>query len=248
MIFNSIYDNLCARLRYVGDRIAWSKELKRILFLSVLVALGLACQKTSGPAAPNLFVTPNLLAESEAPRDLLRINSLAILPPQIDPRVQYAEGWPASVFSELNHAAREQLDLSLVPPSDVSAKLKASGAHEPMAPADLMKIGKSVGADGVLSTTVLRYVDRVGSAVGATTPAGVDFSMSLARVSDGKEVWTASYHFQDAALTENLFKVKERMNNGQGPGWRSANDLLTSGFRSALGDFSSKRMAQFSAQ
>lgn len=222
--------------------------MKRMLFLIPLLICLAACQQTSGPTSQPSLVTPSLLAQSQMPRDLLKINSLAILPPEIDSRVTYPDGWPASVFEELDRAAHEQLDLQLIPSKDVRSAIKANGARDALAPDAIVKLGKQVGADGVLYTRLLRFVEREGSAVGATVPAGVDFTMTLSRVSDGKQVWEASYHFQDAALSDNLFKVQNRLHDGHGAGWRTADDLLSNGFRSALSDFSSKRQAQFSSQ
>ncbi|MBN8549169.1 MAG: hypothetical protein J0M12_07650 [Deltaproteobacteria bacterium] len=220
--------------------------MKRVLFSLIAIVFCGACQRGGSDVPAHAFVVPNLLAQSEMPRDLLKINSLAVLPAQISPQVQYPEGWESTVTQELNQAAREQLDLSLIAESDVQSAFKSAPVRQPLSPEEATKLGKRLGADGLLSTTILHYVKRVGSAVGATTPAGVDFSMSLIRASDGKEVWAASYHFQDEALSENLFKVKERMNDGQGPGWRRADDLMAGGFRSALSDLSTKRLAQFS--
>lgn len=248
VIFDFIYDNPSAFPDNGRPQEERSNVLKRVLFFISLLACCSACQNTSGPAAEHALVTPSLLAQSQMPRDLLKINSLAILPPEIDERVTYPEGWPATVFEELDRAAHEQLDLQLIPSKDVRNAMSAQAPGDTMPSDRLQKLGKQVGADGVLRTRVLKYVQREGSAVGADVPAGVDFTMALSRVSDGKQVWEASYHFQDAALSENLFKVKDRLRNGMGPGWRTADDLLASGFRSAFGDFSAKRQAQFASQ
>lgn len=221
--------------------------MKRVLILLAITAALGACQIPAEPARQHALTTPNLISRAELPRDLLSINSVAILPPDVDPRADAVRRARYSLVEDLYAAAQEQLDLTIAPADQMQKVLgPAFGAarHESAA---ALSAGKKLGSDAVLSTKILKFVNREGSAVGASTPAAVDFSMSLLRVSDGKEVWSASYHFQDASLTENLFKVEERFNNGRGPGWRSAADLLSNGFRSALKDFSSQRFAQFSS-
>jgi hypothetical protein len=219
--------------------------LKRVTIFCVTALILCACENFRAATEPQPLVTPNLLAKSEAPRDLLTINSLAILPPEVDARADDSRTAAADVSGELAQAAQEQLDLYVVPSADTNAAVKAAKSGKTLARPEMLAAGRKVGADAVLMTRLLRFTQRSGSAVGVSAPAGIDFAMGMYRVRDGKEVWQATYHYQDEALTDNLFKVRERFRDGKGPGWRSAEDLLADGFRAALKDFSSKRVAQF---
>ena len=84
-----------------------------------------------------------------------------------------------------------------------------------------------------------------GSALGSSSGATVNFQMSLYRTADAKQVWEASYYFRDQALSENLLKIGDRFEKGQGAGWRTALRVISDGFRAALRDFSAKRQAGF---
>lgn len=222
---------------------AWNNGLKRIPFLIALCAAG--CMSTRVPShkpvAQHGVVTPSLLSHAAAPKDLLSVNSIVIAPPQFDRRSQEAERSQDRIFNELQQAAREQSNIEVASGPELDALLKTRKAAQ-----DWRAVAKRVGSDAVLSTTILKFVEREGSAVGATTPAAVNFTMSLNRASDGKEVWSASYHFQDDFLSENLFKVRQRFQEGKGPGWRSARDLLAEGFRSAFQELATRRFEQFS--
>lgn len=224
-------------------RISQINKLKRVAFSFMACLAVTACAQRVGPAASPTLVTPSLLSHSERPRDLLTINSLAVLPPHFDPRARSAESLAPSFYDDLERAAQEHVELALAPSQEVRAAVsRASGRSNALA------LGKELGADAVLRTEILRYVTREGSAVGATQGAAVDFAMTMVRVSDGKEVWRASYHFEDQPLSENLFKIRQRFGGSEGAGWRSAQALLQDGFRQAFREFSDKRFAEFSAR
>jgi hypothetical protein len=109
------------------------------------------------------------------------------------------------------------------------------------------KAGRSAGVpkgvDGGLKTELLAFTERRGSAAGGE-PATVGFRMYITRSSDGAEVWEATYHRSDEPLTDNLFKLGDRLGQG-GNGLRPARDLLEEGVVAALRDFGYRREAQF---
>ena len=209
---------------------------------AVLLSLLAACSNTQ-PALSRNVVTPALVAEAKAPKELLGINSVLIAEPTYDARARALEQSRSRVISELQQAAREQADMQIVDNPDSRTALASVEGDD-----RARLVAKKFGADAILQTTILRFVERQGSAVGATQPAGVDFSMRLVRSSDGKVVWSASYHFQDAFLSENLFKAQQRFSPEAGAGWRSAGDLLAEGFRSAFNQLSTQRIEQFSSE
>ncbi len=211
------------------------------IFIAFCLGFLGGCGQGSQPSLSPAITTPALIAESETPRELLGINSILIAAPIFDPRARSASGGQNRILAQLEQAAREQMDVQLIDAE--SARVAASKATSDDS---ARAVARQFGGDAVLRTTILRYTERQGSAVGATQPAGVDFSMRLLRSSDGKTVWTASYHFQDEFLSQNLFKARQRFSSEAGVGWRSAQDLLADGFRSALSQLSSRRIEQFS--
>ena len=68
--------------------------------------------------------------------------------------------------------------------------------------------------------------------------------MQIVNAESNAVVWQSTYHFQDQALSDNLFKIKERLAESK-PKFRSAEDILAEGYSSALKDFSQKRLAGF---
>lgn len=103
----------------------------------------------------------------------------------------------------------------------------------------------TTGADAVLSTEILRFDERQGSAIGGE-PAVVSFKMSLRSTRSGAEVWGAQYFIRQEALSDNLLKINERVGkDGFGAGWRTAHDLFQRGVTAALQDFTNQREQQF---
>jgi hypothetical protein len=104
---------------------------------------------------------------------------------------------------------------------------------------------KTVAADAVLHTELLRFEERQGSAIGGE-PAVISFKMTMKTGASGVEVWSAQYFFRQEALSENLLRINERIGkDGLGAGWRSANDVFQRGVSAALQDFSSQRERRY---
>lgn len=106
--------------------------------------------------------------------------------------------------------------------------------------AQKLKKAAEIGADALLVTHVHRYQKRIGSTIGVTQPASVDFRISVISVASKTELWNASYFFRDEALSENLFRISEHLHNIKNKkGWLSADDILRAGMKqsgSALSD------------
>jgi hypothetical protein len=99
--------------------------------------------------------------------------------------------------------------------------------------ARLKQIGEMVYADAVMSTTLLRFRERVGEGWGAKSPASVAFTLELVDVRRGDVVWSARYDETQKSLSENIFAV---FDIGQrGLHWLSAEELTHEGVRKAVG-------------
>ena len=216
--------------------------VKRIFFLLFCLISLFACQPT--PRGVHLVEAsqPPLISRSTVPADFVRVNTVALLPPELDRTVRQVVGGDKDLLSLLEDAAATGAEFQIVPESKLKEALKGHSNTSD----DAKKVGLKVGADALLITKLLRYEDRVGSSVGADSPAKVDFAMSLVRVSDGKLLWDGNYHFGDQALSENLLKIKDHFGtDGKAKGWRTARELLTDGFRAAFKDIAEKRRAAF---
>lgn len=84
-------------------------------------------------------------------------------------------------------------------------------------------LGKEVAADAVLFGTVSRFRERVGTELGATSPASVAFDLGLVDVASGEVLWEGSFAKTQEPLSSNLFNFW--MFWRAGPHWFSAREL-----------------------
>ncbi len=89
------------------------------------------------------------------------------------------------------------------------------------------------GADAILQTEVLRFTGREGNALGTEEPAAVGVRYFLYD-KNSELIWEANYHFQDKALTDDLFSANNRFSKKSGAGWRDAYELLEESMEQAL--------------
>lgn len=115
----------------------------------------------------------------------------------------------------------------------------------PNSKSELKRALQQRGIEGVLSFTLLNYVERQGSKLGSDRPAVVDFRVRLFGVSDGAVVWEGNYHFKDQSLADNLLNVKERLADPNNLGWKNADKMFETGVGLAMDDLSARREAQF---
>lgn len=95
------------------------------------------------------------------------------------------------------------------------------------------KLGREVGADGVIFGRVFRFRERVGTRFGATEPASVAFELALLQVSTGKVVWEGQFDRTQQSLSENLIDLW--MFWRAGPHWFTARELAGLGVEQLLG-------------
>lgn len=181
-----------------------------------------------------------LQSHSTHPKDLLGINSLVILPVEYNARTRDLGSDGIGIDSQLETAAQRELDLKVFNKTTFGKVLPPSLPRN-----EAVAWAKRVGADAILVTRLQNFIERSGSALGGE-PGTVHFEMTLMRVSDLQDVWTADYHFRDEALSDNIFRLGEKFDRNSGPGWKKAHDVLEEGFSTALKDLANKRLSQFS--
>ncbi len=223
----------------------------------VLGALLLAACATQPPAsrevseqgrrgpAPESSQGKNLESQIRGEEDLLTVNSILVLPVEFDTQARSFQSDRKRFDSRLETAARAELAVQVIAGQKVAEHLQRTGSS---AGQNIAASGKSFNADAVLTTTINTFTERQGTRFAADKGAGVDFTMALYRVRDGKAVWTANYHFKDQALTDNILNIRDRFGSGGSAGWQDADQVLEKGFASAFADFSQRRLGQFSAQ
>lgn len=124
----------------------------------------------------------------------------------------------------------------------VEKKWKESGA--PLSRA--LAVGQELEAQGVLFGVINKYVERSGSAYGASRSSELGFRLWLLDVEKRKVVWTATYRNAEQPLSENLFRVGEALQEGLK--FHTTAELAASGFSSAASAFEKLRSGQETEQ
>ncbi|MBX7136708.1 MAG: hypothetical protein K1X83_01905 [Oligoflexia bacterium] len=216
----------------------------KIVVICALLLGALGCQGYSVTGGAGPIVTPHLVTTSETPRELVGINSILVAPPQFAEAARGSAPNQSMLYGLLTDAADEELDLKLISGTEVLKRFESAASSDSQA--KQLRLAKEMHLDGLLLTTFNQYEERQGSKVGTNIPAAVSFRMKLLRVADGAELWSGSYYFKDQALSENLFRIKDKLTEKSGPQWRNAPELARQGFKSAMSDLGSKRLQQFS--
>jgi hypothetical protein len=99
----------------------------------------------------------------------------------------------------------------------------------------LVEMGRSVEADAVLVGTIYRFRQRVGSSLGADSPASVAFAMELIRVADGRVIWRRPFDQTQQSLDQNLLEVGKFFKRGGK--WITAEALASEGLKEMMATF-----------
>jgi len=184
--------------------------------------------------------TPSLVTRAGNPNDFLKIHAVALLPIEYESRLRLvSDDLRARAERDLVSAFEREVDLRIVPADEVRKRVPEMGQR------DLGALGNRLGVDGVVVTTVHQFVEREGTAIGSERPATVDFSMGLVRSGSGEEIWRATYHVKDEALSDNLLALGERLGSGSVAQFRGAQAMLATGFASAGRDLAEARQLTF---
>lgn len=145
-----------------------------------------------------------------------RIERVAILP--FYPAARLSRTSAAAGTEEINAADAAalvtrfvtealQVRVPIIPSDDVQIAFESEGQVTPRNAPELaaMLASSEFGADAVLLGEVSRYRERVGSAVGSTRPASVEFEVTLYSAPAGTKLWVARFAHTQTSLTSDLF-------------------------------------------
>jgi len=99
----------------------------------------------------------------------------------------------------------------------------------------LIQMGKSLHADAVVSGTIYRFRQRVGTRMSVSTPASVAFAIELIRVADGRVIWNRAFDQTQHSLDKDLFKIGTFLKRGVK--WLTAEELAASGMNETMASF-----------
>ncbi|MBW1782124.1 MAG: hypothetical protein JRL30_15460 [Deltaproteobacteria bacterium] len=131
----------------------------------------------------------------------------------------------------------------LTPPGQAKGVVESivgSDAKVGMSPLKLIQeVGKTFGADAVLTGQVYRWKERVGTDFGIESPASVAFDLSLVRPTDGAILWRGNYDKTQKSLFENLFDWNTYVKS-KGL-WLTAKKLATFGLEKLIAEMPGAR-------
>lgn len=93
-------------------------------------------------------------------------------------------------------------------------------------------LGKAVNCEGVLITTIRRYVQRDGTELAVDAPASADFKMVLRHAPTGTMLWSADFQETQEPLLSNIFSYSKMQKRGFH--WVTAEELLEYGLKQRL--------------
>ncbi len=93
-------------------------------------------------------------------------------------------------------------------------------------------LGEKVNCEGVLITTIRRYVQRDGTELAVDTPASADFEMVLRHAPTGAMLWSADFQETQEPLLSNIFSFNKMQKRGFH--WVTAEELLEQGLQQRL--------------
>lgn len=126
---------------------------------------------------------------------------------------------------------------ALIPPGageGVRSKLLAESLDLPEQNI-LLEMGRELGADAVVSGTIFRFRQRVGTSYASDTPAAVAFSMYLLRVADGSVIWDGYFDETQKTLHEDLLQLSTFIKRGGA--FLTAEQLAHSGLNKVMAGF-----------
>ncbi|MBU1564450.1 MAG: hypothetical protein KJ630_02335 [Proteobacteria bacterium] len=93
-------------------------------------------------------------------------------------------------------------------------------------------VGKKIGCDGVLVTTVRRFKQREGTEYASDDPASADLKMTLFHAASGAVLWTADFQETQESFFDNILSYDKMQNRGFK--WVSVEHLVEQGITERL--------------
>ena len=96
----------------------------------------------------------------------------------------------------------------------------------------LVETGKKLQAGGVMSGTIHRFQQRVGTSFSVETPASVAFGVHFVSVADGRLVWFRHFDETQESLSENILRLSAFVRRGGR--WLTAEELASFGLHETM--------------
>jgi len=195
-----------------NDAVVYESRMRRLVVLSMLAALGLAC-------------TPRSRTPAVPPRVASAVGAVAVIPfrvgGELDPAGSFAERRdvppvPDDVGDHIAMTLGQQLARDGVTVSDSAAVQQATPppGTSRYDPAMAMRVAKAVGARLAVLGALTRYAQREGSAWGARTPATVWYQAVLVDAATGSLIDRERFEYTQQPLSQNLLELPRFLQGG----------------------------------
>ena len=95
-----------------------------------------------------------------------------------------------------------------------------------------LEVGRKLGVSAVVTGSVMRFEEKVGTKLAVEKPASVSFSVALIDVKSGRMVWKAKFEKTQQALFDNVLDYQTFFKGGMV--WQKAEKLSAIGAQSAV--------------
>lgn len=225
---------------------SYFRRLIGFVILSCLVAVfSMGCTEGLKRPVSAPLENRNPFVSSQASKVKLRnLRKVLLAPVFVGQGALQANNHLAMFEGRLEEVARGQLGIESVSGRDVKKRaIELYGTRRPNY-GDRLSLMESFGCDSLLETEIVRFDERVGSTLGANSPAQVGVQYRLF-TKEREPVWEANYHFNDRALTEDLLSVRNRFSGVEGAGFKGAPGLVEKSILQAVGELESQREQSF---
>ena len=100
--------------------------------------------------------------------------------------------------------------------------------------ATIARVGEELGCDGVLVTTMRRYIQRQGGEYAVDSPASASFKMQLYDVKTKSVVWAADFNETQESLFADILSFGKAQSRGFK--WITVEDLVSQGINERLAE------------
>lgn len=205
------------------------RKTSNLLICACIVALMSSCTSISGNSGNNQDLA-----------SLVPLSCIAVLPVgtsvseeetiEIE-EAQSLEKGAAYATDVMRNELKDHPDVRIMSSNEVSSLVsEVSGGQI----GTIIALGQKVNCEGVLLTTVHRYIQREGTEYAADSPASVDFSMVLRHTKNGNVLWSADFREKQQSFLSNIFSFAQAKKRGFK--WISAEELMEQGIKERLND------------
>lgn len=212
------------------------------LWLTLILALVCAIPSTAAEQEEGIIVKIDTLAIMPFGTSINQFDKSTTIKDMVDCKLFGLCSWEkkddgsATITRQYQHQLRKTMGYKVIPADQIQDIFEKSPPNPQETLRETAKeFGRQTMASHVLTGTVWRYENRIGSSMAMEQPASVGFTAVLVRTRDGLVVWSKSFEKTQTSLSENLLDAPMFIKKGMH--WLSAEELASFGVEETLRTF-----------